>query len=65
MSQVHISNATHTVTVNHDGSDLAYIIEKAQKLYDETKPADPQPGPAFGFSSERRWSAHKAGPINA
>lgn len=53
MSQVHISGATHTVTVNHDGSDLTYVIEKAQKLWDETKPADSTPGPAFGFQAER------------
>lgn len=65
MSQVHISNQAHTVTVNHDGADLAYVIEKAQKLYEDTRPSEPTPGSAVGFGSERRWSAHQAGPINA
>jgi hypothetical protein len=53
MTQVHISSQAHTVTVNHDGGDLAYIIEKAQKLYEDTKPPESPAGPAFGFSAER------------
>jgi hypothetical protein len=53
MSQVHISSQTHTVTVNHDGGDLSYIVEKAQKLWDDTKPPDAGAGPAYGFSMER------------
>lgn len=53
MSQVHISSDIHTVTVNHDGADLSYVIEKAQKLYEDTKPTSPPPGPAIGFSAER------------
>lgn len=64
MSQVHISSQEHTVTVNHDGGDLAYVIEKAQKLWDDTRPPERGPGPAIGFSAERRWSAHREGPIN-
>lgn len=54
MTQVHISRHDHTVTVNHDGGDLAYVIEKAQKLWDETKP-DERAGPAFGFQAERAY----------
>ncbi len=54
MSQVHISNQEHTVTITHDGADLAYVIEKAQKLYDDTKPPVPPRGPAVGFSAERQ-----------
>lgn len=54
MTQVHISRHDHTVTVNHDGADLTYVIEKAQKLWDETKPED-RPGPAFGFQAERAY----------
>lgn len=52
MTQVHISRQDHTVTINHDGADLTYIIEKAQKLWDETKPPE-RTGPAFGFQAER------------
>lgn len=53
MSQVHISGAEHTVTVTHDGGDLAYVIEKAQKLWDDTRPPDRGAGPAYGFTPER------------
>lgn len=54
MSQVHISSPTHTVTVNHDSADLSYLIDKAQKLWEDTKPPDGgAPGPAYGFSMER------------
>lgn len=53
MSQVHISGGDHTVTVSHDGGDLGYVIEKAQKLWDDTRPAQRQPGPAFGLEAER------------
>lgn len=65
MSQIHISGNEHTVTVTHDGSDLTYVIEKAQKLWDDTKPPERGVGPAVGFSAERRWSPHESGPINA
>lgn len=53
MSQVHISNAAHTVTVTHDGTDLVYVIEKAQKLYNDTRPPERPAGPAVGFQAER------------
>lgn len=53
VSQVHISSQTHTVTVNHDGGDLSYVVEKAQKLWDDTKPPEAGTGPAYGFSMER------------
>lgn len=52
MTRVHISRHDHTVTVDHDGGDLTYVVEKAQKLWDDTKPAH-QAGPAFGFQAER------------
>ena len=55
MSQVHISSNTHTVTVNHDGGDLSYVIDKAQKLWDDTKPPETKPGPAIGFQAEREY----------
>ena len=52
MSQVHISNQTHTVTVNHDSTDLSYLIDKAQKLWEDTRPPAASPGPAIGFTSQ-------------
>jgi hypothetical protein len=55
MSQVHISGANHTVMVTHDGGDLTYVIEKAQKLWDDTKPPERGPGPAVGFQAEREY----------
>lgn len=54
MSQIHIAGAAHTVIVTHDGTDLAYLIEKAQKLYEETRPADQPAGPATGFQQVER-----------
>lgn len=53
MSRVHISSTEHTVTVDHDGGDLTYVVEKAQKLWDDTKPSERGVGPAVGFSMER------------
>jgi len=38
MTQVVISGDGHQVTVDHQGADLVYVIEKAQKLWDETRP---------------------------
>lgn len=57
MSRVHISRGDHAVTVDHDGGDLTYVVEKAQKLWDETKPAPAAPGPAFGFQAERAYGS--------
>jgi len=55
VTQVSISTGQHQVTVNHDGGDLTYVIEKAQKLFADTKPVDPPAGPAYaGFALERR-----------
>lgn len=56
MTQVSISTGQHQVTVNHDGGDLAYVIEKAQKLFDDTRPANPPAGPATGFAVVERRS---------
>lgn len=52
MTQIHISSPNHTVTVNHDGGDLSYIIDKAQKLWDDTRPPDTPAGPGYGFTSQ-------------
>ena len=47
MTRVNINGAGHQVEVDHDGADLTYVVEKAQKLWTETKPVDKT---ALGFS---------------
>ncbi len=68
MSQVHISGPNHTVTVNHDGADLTYVIEKAQKLYEDTRPADRSLGPgAAGFQTQmaNQWDHDRQRPVRS
>lgn len=52
MSRIEINGGGHQIVVDCNVSDLAYVVEKAQKLWQETKGAD-HPGPAYGFSMER------------
>ena len=52
MPRVNINGANHQVEIQHDGSDLAYVVEKAQKLWDETRPADGEPRGAYGFQAQ-------------
>lgn len=59
MTRVNISGSNHQVEVQHDGADLAYVIEKAQKLWNETAPAEPS-APAYGFTAQS--SAGQRGP---
>jgi hypothetical protein len=53
VTKVNINGVGHQVEIHHEGADLTYVVEKAQKLWDETKPADAKSGPAFGYSAER------------
>lgn len=39
MTKVTISSLGHQVDIEHDGADLGYVVEKAQKLFDDTKGA--------------------------
>lgn len=50
--KVNINGAGHQVEIECDSPDLGYVIEKAQKLYEETKPDKAGPGYA-GFQMER------------
>lgn len=50
--KVDINGAGHQVTIECDSQDLSYVIEKTQKLFDETKPTQASPGYA-GFQMER------------
>lgn len=52
MSRIEINGGGHQVVVDHDGHDLAYVVEKAQKLWQDTKELQPPPGPAYGFTSQ-------------
>lgn len=52
MTTVNINGSGHQVEIEHDGGDLGYVIEKAQKLWNETKPKDVGTGPAFGYSAQ-------------
>lgn len=56
MTKVNINGSNHQVEVDHDGGDLTYVVEKAQKLWNDTKPSD-RPGPAYGFTAEREQRA--------
>lgn len=49
MTKVVINGQRHQVEVDHDGADLVYVLEKAQKLYEETRP----PERPAGFTAER------------
>lgn len=51
MTKVNINGANHQVEIDHDGNDLSYVVEKAQRLWNDTKPAD-RPGPAYGYSTQ-------------
>lgn len=53
MTKINISGPNHTVEVQHDGGDLTYVIEKAQKLFDDTRPTE-RGLTAYGFSMERQ-----------
>lgn len=59
--RVNINGAGHQVEVDVDHSDLSYVIEKAQRLWDETKPERASPGYAgFQMDREHRYD----GPAN-
>jgi hypothetical protein len=72
MTQVNISSPIHTVTVNHDGDNLDYVIGKAQRLWEETRPAELPTVPGLGFTSQisPQWShdrqqGHQRRPVRA
>lgn len=50
--KVNINGAGHQVEIDVDSQDLSYVIEKAQKLWDDTRPERGSPGYA-GFQMER------------
>lgn len=54
MTKVHINGGLHQVEVEHDSNDLSYVIEKAQKLWEETKPDIKVTGPTMGYTTSIR-----------
>lgn len=49
MTKVSINGGGHQVEVDHEGHDLTYVVEKTQKLWNETR--SPQRGAGFGLSA--------------
>lgn len=39
MSKVVIHSGNHSIEVENDSADLSYVVEKAQKLFNETRPS--------------------------
>lgn len=60
MSRIEIRDGDRHVIVDHDGGDLAYVVEKAEKLWKATEGPEKSQGPAYGFQADRRWSADVA-----
>jgi hypothetical protein len=60
VTKVNINGANHQVEIDHDSTDLSYVVEKAQNLWDATKPAD-KSGPAFGYSAQINVSTNNGG----
>jgi hypothetical protein len=52
MTKININGEGHQVEIDHDGADLSYIVEKAQKLWDETRPRR-RIGPGFGVDEHK------------
>lgn len=52
-ARVSINGAGHQVDVQHDGGDLSYVVEKAQKLWEDTRQPE-EGGASFGFAAERQ-----------
>lgn len=49
MTKVIINGGGHQVELDYDSSDLSYVVEKAQKLWSETK--SPERGAGFGLTA--------------
>lgn len=56
MSRVEIEAGGRRVVVDHD-AELEHLVRHARELWDHTATVPDEPGPAYGFSSDRRWSA--------
>jgi hypothetical protein len=57
-THVSISGRGHQIDVQHDGGDLTYVIEKAQKLWDDTVQPEETGGASYGFQGERQHNSN-------
>jgi hypothetical protein len=49
VTKVNINGGGHQVEVEHDTTDLSYVVEKAQKLWNETR--RPERSAGFGLNT--------------
>ena len=55
VTRVNINGEGHQVEVQHEGADLIYVIEKAQKLWTETlHESGKDVARPMGFAAEKR-----------
>lgn len=67
MSRVEINSGGRHVIVDHDGTDLSHVVEKAEALWKSVEAPEPRPGPAYGFQAEKapRWDHERQRPASA
>lgn len=67
MSRIEINAGGRHVIVDHDGGDLAYVIEKTEALWRTTETPQVSPGPALGFQAEKaaQWDHERTRPVRA
>jgi hypothetical protein len=67
MSRIEINADGRHVIVDHDGADLAYVIDKAETLWRAAETPQKSPGPAYGFQAERdrQWDHDRQPPVRA
>jgi hypothetical protein len=56
MARITIHRAGHEITVEDSAASAKDLVPIAQTIWTQTHTGDVPPGPAFGFSHERRWS---------
>jgi hypothetical protein len=67
MSRVEINAGGRHIIVDHDGTDLGYVVDKAEQLWKNAETLDPRPGPAYGFQAEKapQWDHDRQRPTTA
>lgn len=67
MSRVEINAGGRHIIVDHDGTDLSHVVEKAQALWTAVEVPERKPGPAYGFQAEKapQWNHDRQRPVSA
>lgn len=67
MSRVEINAGGRHIIVDHDGTDLSHVAEKAEALWKAVEVPEPRPGPAYGFQAEKapQWDHERQAPVRA